>query len=572
MLATQLIVDFLVKKGVKNVFELSGGMIMQLIDTIYLDGRLNLVTIHHEQTAAFAADAVGRYTGIPGVAIATSGPGATNLITGIASSYFDSSPTIFITGQVNRIEQKGDKNIRQLGFQETDIVSMVKPITKFAVKLEHIEQLEEVLEYAFQISIDGRPGPVLIDIPMDIFRSEVIPSIKIKDVPTAGLGVQKIDVAVFDQIIYDIKASNKPLILAGGGINASKSILKFRDLVKILNVPVVTSLMAVDVLPANNNLRAGFIGTYGNRWSNIALSKSDLIIVLGSRLDIRQTGADTISFANNKKIYHIDCEKDETNNRIKGCHSIIANLNQFISEFVDYLKKSNNIFENLSFLNEIKDLEIKYPDIEENKSIDGVNPNEFIKRLSEFNKNIDVYVADVGQHQMWTAQSLRLNENQKFFTSGGMGAMGFALPAAIGLSLYTSNKICVIAGDAGFQLNIQELETIKRYDLNILIIILNNKCHGMTRQFQETYFNKRYTATINGYSAPNFVAIAKAYGIDAFEINKINDFDKVDISQHRSLLLNVNIDTNLNAYPKLAFGLPMSEMEPFAKPNEMEST
>ena len=201
-----------------------------------------------------------------------------------------------------------------------------------------------------------------------------------------------------------------------------------------------------------------------------------------------------------------------------------------------------------------------------------MNPNEFIKRLSEFNKNIDVYVADVGQHQMWTAQSLRLNENQKFFTSGGMGAMGFALPAAIGLSLYTSNKICVIAGDAGFQLNIQELETIKRYDLNILIIILNNKCHGMTRQFQETYFNKRYTATINGYSAPNFVAIAKAYGIDAFEINKINDFDKVDISQHRSLLLNVNIDTNLNAYPKLAFGLPMSEMEPFAKPNEMEST
>lgn len=573
MLATQLIVNFLVDKGVKNIYQLSGGMIMQLIDTIYTDGRLKLITVHHEQTASFAADAEGRYNSVPGVAIATSGPGATNLITGIASSYFDSSPAIFITGQVNRSEQKYNKNIRQLGFQETDIVSMVKPITKFAYKISSPSELEKVLLYAYNISVSGRPGPVLIDIPMDIFRSEV------QDLGDQWNDEQFLEIdnhfnfePYFEQILSSLANSKRPMILAGGGIRASKALSVFREFVSKLKVPVVSSLMAVDVLPYKNRFRAGYIGTYGNRWSNISLGSSDLLIVLGSRLDIRQTGADTSSFSCDKVIFHVDTEEDELNNRIKNCVAINCDLNAFLTSFLKYIEIQKLVFSESEFLNSIRELQKEYPDTMENLPKTGVNPNLLVKNICELNPNFDSFVADVGQHQMWTAQSLRLNDEQRFITSGGLGAMGFALPAAIAISLNTEKKVCVLCGDAGFQLNIQELETIRRNNLNILIIVLNNYCHGMTRQFQQTYFNERYAMTVDGYSCPDFIKVAKAYGIDSFDIESISDLFEIDISSPGARLLNVKIDTNLNAYPKLAFGLPISEMEPYAKPNDMEST
>ena len=575
MKVTDYRVHFLKSKGVKCVFELSGGMIMQLIDSFYVDGEIQLVSIHHEQTASFAADAMGRINGIPGVAIATSGPGATNLLTGIGSCYFDSSPALFITGQVNRHEQKGTKNVRQLGFQETDIVSMVKPITKFAYKINSPDEVQEYLERAYNIAISGRPGPTLLDIPMDIFRSEIeIKEAIDEKAQKAGNENPVLDQQI-NELLNDLKLAQRPLILAGGGVNASKSLTAFKKLVNKLQVPVVYSLLAVDVLPTADEMRVGMIGTYGNRWSNISLYNSDFVLVLGSRLDIRQTGADTKSFIENKIIYHIDCEIEEINNRVEGCKAIVSDLGEFLETFLK--KTANTKFErNQEWYTSIQLLKAEWPDTKELEHIKGLNPNSVMKQISNVAIDFAGFTVDVGQHQMWAAQSIFIKENERFITSGGMGAMGFALPAGIGVSYAKPGKIvCVIAGDAGFQLNIQELQTIKRNNLPIKIVIINNNCHGMTRQFQETYFNERYRSTIVGYSAPEFSKIALAYGIESMIVTNQDEL-KIGVERmygsKNPFLLEVVIDTFANAYPKLAFGLPMSEMEPFAKPQEMEAT
>ena len=555
--------SFLTKNGIKFIFEMSGGMITHLLDSVSQKNNIQLVSLKHEQSAAFAADAVGRLTGIPGIAMATSGPGATNLITGIGSSYFDSSPTLFITGQVNRHELKKNRKIRQLGFQETDIVSIIKPITKKAFHATNAKDVPNLLEKSYEISITGRPGPVLLDLPMDIQRSEI----KISKVKKICIKPKKFhNESLLKKLFFDLKNSKKPIILAGGGIHSSQSLDLFRKFTHQINIPVVNSLMAIDVLPYNDPLRIGFIGSYGNRWANLALSNSDFVLVLGSRLDVRQTGSQIKEFKGNKTIYHVDCEKGEINNRVLGCTAINSDLHSFLTRITKYLNKKKSPSRQ-DWFNEINSLKKSFPESEENSKISGINPNYFIHKLSKSSKKASVIVSDVGQHQMWAAQSLELNKNQRFLTSGGMGSMGFGLPASIGAAFANNpSPIVLIAGDGGFQSNIQELQTVAHHKLPIKIIILNNKCHGMVRQFQEQYFDKRYQSTLWGYSAPNFETIALSYGIKAKTIkseSKITQslkwlWDKPDEPQ----LLQVMIDTFTNAYPKIAFGKPHYEMEP----------
>jgi len=572
---SQYIVNILKEKGVRYVFELSGGMIMDLIDTLYVDGCIEIINVHHEQNAAFAADSIGRLSGIPGLAIATSGPGAINLLTGIGSCYFDSSPAIFITGQVNTSEQKGSKKIRQLGFQETDIVSMAKPITKFAYQVKCVDEIPLILNKAFEIAVNGRPGPVLVDIPMDIFRAKINNN-KLLNTQAIVRDVEEIDDVLISKLLMDMRKAKKPIILVGGGVRACGAFDLYIKLVKLLNIPIVSSLLARDCIPYDDQNSVGMIGTYGNRWANIALSEADFLLVLGSRLDIRQTGADTKSFKGNRIIYHVDVESEEINNRVLGCYPIVADMKVFIRTILNKLD-GHELQKNNSWIKTIRNLQDQWPDILELKNIKGINPNYFMHKLSETRK-ASIYTVDVGQHQMWAAQSLELYEGQRFLTSGGMGAMGFALPAAIGASFFKSKEapIVVIAGDAGFQLNIQELQTIKRNCLPIKIIIINNNCHGMTRQFQETYFGGRYQATLWGYNTPDYVNVSRAYGIPARRINDTNEIeDALKELWHDPLqayLLEVIVDPYTNVYPKMAFGKPISHMEPFCKPIEMEGT
>ncbi len=572
MKVSDFIADFLVRKGIKSVFELSGGMITHILDSINQTTDVNIISMHHEQAAAFAAEGYARITGVPGVALATSGPGATNLLTGIGSCYFDSTPAIFITGQVNRHELKGDRGIRQLGFQETDIMSMAQPITKACYQIKNPDDIPEVFERAYRISLEGRPGPVLIDIPMDVQRAQISPEIFTinKEI------IAEIEKSILQDLITDIKNAKRPLVLSGRGIKASKTQKLFNEFVNYTQLPVITTLLGLDTIPFNDPQRVGFIGSYGNRWANVAFGECDLLIVLGSRLDIRQTGADT-KFIENRKIYHIDCEEAEINNRVKGCVPIIADLNDFFKQFTELA--SENSFEiSKDWMNHVNALKQTWPDTKELDAI-GINPNQFMHQLSKGSLKAKAYLADVGSHQMWAAQSLELCADQQFLTSGGMGAMGFSLPAGIGASVALNKQpVVVIIGDGCMQINIQELQTIVRNNLPIKIIVLNNRTLGMIRQFQDSYFESRYQSTYWGYDAPNFTKVAIAYGISAKTIEDSGEVQDAiewlwkEENQDQPQLLQVMIDPHTNTYPKIAFGRPITEMEPFAKPIEMEGT
>jgi acetolactate synthase-1/2/3 large subunit len=537
-----------------------------------MDGKINIVTMHHEQAAAFAAEGYARQTGKPGVALATSGPGATNLLTGIASCYFDSVPAVFITGQVNTNEQKGDRSIRQLGFQETDIVSMSKVITKRSYAIKSADEIPSILKESFELASSGRPGPVLIDIPMDIQREHIDENL-IDDT----INSNSVDHHFPNEILEltkAIKAAERPLILAGRGINASGCRSIFNQFVELTGIPVVFSLHAVDLLSHDHSQRVGMIGSYGNRWANLAVSESDLLIVLGSRLDIRQTGADVAAFSSTKTIFHLDIEKGEINNRIEGCYSINSDLKSFLQSFNSNFS-SNEANRFVEWMKKIIQEKFNFPDTAELKNCIGINPNMFMKLLSAQSYKAAAFFADVGSHQMWAAQSLKLNSDQRFHTSGGMGAMGFALPAAIGGCIASKRMVVSISGDGGFQLNMQELQTILRNNLPIKIVVINNNSLGMIRQFQDSYFDGRHQSTVWGYSAPDFCKIANAYGINSYRIESGDDIQN-GIQKlwagDSAFLLEVTVDKSTNVYPKIAFGKPITEMEPFSKPVEMEGT
>ena len=343
-----------------------------------------------------------------------------------------------------------------------------------------------------------------------------------------------------------------------------------------MGVPVVNSLLAVNVLNYDHPQRVGLIGSYGNRWANIALGSCDMLLVLGSRLDIRQTGADVLSFQSERKIFHVDCEGGEINNRVQGCFAVETDLRSFLPAAIK-AAKGFAFRDHPAWQDEIKQLREKWPDTDEIKMDRGINPNRFMHELSLVSSQATGFVVDTGNHQMWAAQSLELGSEQKFLTSGGMGAMGFSLPAAIGASFASPGRPVVqIAGDGGMQMNIQELETIALHKLPVKMVVLNNHSYGMVRQFQQSYFHERYPSTYQGYSTPDFEKVAQAYGIQAATINDEDSIQhglfKLWEDPRVPFLLQVDIDPMINAYPKLAFGYSITEMEPFVKPLDMEGT
>jgi acetolactate synthase-1/2/3 large subunit len=562
MKASDYIADFLHKKGVPLIFEMIGGMITHIIDSVHQKGHIRIVSMHHEQAAGFAAEAVGRMSGIPGVALATSGPGATNLVTAIGSCYFDSVPTVFITGQVNTTELSGDRAIRQQGFQETDIVSIVKPITKAAWLVKTAEELPLILEQAFRLAVEGRPGPVLIDIPMDVQRMEVVP---LQAEPVLRNPIPEKTREFARRALSALAAAERPLLLAGGGIRSAGAAARFREMADLLNVPVACSLMGLDVLPSGHPRKVGMIGTYGNRWANQTLMKSDCLLVLGSRLDVRQTGADAADFKGNRRIFHVDCEPGQLNNRVTGCEVCETHLSDFIDAMLqvaaDAPRRKPSEWE--LWISGKRNLA---PDTEELKDCKGINPNRFIHALSAASAKASAILADVGKHQMWAAQSVEIGKDQRFLVSGGMGSMGFALPAAIGAALSFGRPVVVVAGDGGMQCNIQELETISLHKLPVKIVVLNNNSLGMVGQFQEEYFESRMQSTIWGYSAPDFEAVSRAYRIPAKTIQFPEETDAAVqwlwSDPNEPGLLNVIIDTDTKVFPKTSYGRPLDDMEP----------
>ena len=562
--ASDYLARFFQEKGVRYIFELIGGMTAHIIDSLANNGSFELVSMHHEQSAAFAAEGWARMSGMPGIAIASSGPGAANLLTGIGSCYFDSVPAIFITGQVNRHELKENRQVRQLGFQEMDIVSMAKPVTKMALQVDSPESLPAILERAWEVAISGRPGPVLLDIPMDVQRTPIKPvAVDSKNSASTLPPTMNGSIAL---LVEKMAQAERPLILAGGGIRIGCVHAEFMRFVQSAGIPVVHSLQGTDLLPYEHKSRVGMIGTYGNRWANCALDEADFVLVLGSRLDIRQTGAETESFVSSKYICHVDIDPGEINNRIPAQLPINMALNDFfdaVAKFEGLLKARNC----QAWFDRIQTFRAKYPDIDENSGIGQVNPNLCVHRVTRASQDHAAVVAvDVGQHQMWVSQSAELSDGQRFLNSGGMGAMGFALPVAIGAYCFTRKPIVFFAGDGGFQINIQELETIAHHSLPIKMIVLNNHHLGMIRQFQDEYFGGRFPSSMRGYSCPDFVAVANAYGIEGYRVNSEEELDKATALMWADpgspFILDVRVDSKANAFPKMEFGQPLSRMAP----------
>ncbi len=535
MKLTDFIVDKLSEYGVDVVFGYTGGSIADLIDSVCEDSRMRFVQTYNEQGAAFAANAYAVKHGSLGACVASSGPGAINLINGIANAYFDSIPCVFITGNVHSLGRKENENIRQNAFQETDIVSMVKGITKYCVYIDDESKVVYELEKAIHLANDGRKGPVLIDIPYDIQRKDIIPDQLLRYVKSE-------DDPIFD--ICDIEAVNetvtnckRPLLLLGGGCSEYGD--KICTLIDRIPIPVVVSMRGLDVISHSNSLYLGFIGTYGNRIANLAVENCDCLIVLGSRLDERQMGYIKEQFAPDAKIIRVDIDRYELCRKVDSFLSINAD----VGKFIDCWMENTAIIENHEWYNFLIDKKKEY-DIEESKYL----PNRIVRKFSSVFSCDAVFTADVGQNQILCAQSLDLREN-RFLCSAGLGCMGYSIPAAIG-SYYANKEAEIVAfcGDGGFMMNMQELQTIKRDNLPIKIIVLNNSCLGLIRSLQNKLFDKRYHASVEGYESPDFEAIAGAWEMKYLCVKDVHDINEnlEEITNRQPMIIEVALPEEIN--------------------------
>lgn len=566
MKVSDYIALFLKEKGINVVFGYIGGMITHLVDSIDRNPNIQFIQTYHEQTAAIAAEGYALESGKFGVAICTSGPGVTNMMTGIADAYFGSIPVLYITGQVNTYEYKYDKPIRQQGFQETDVISIVSPIAKYAKLIDNAEDIRYELEKAIYLATTGRKGPVVIDLPMNISRAEIEPD---------NLSIFEPEPECFSsfdftEVINLLETAKNPMILLGGGCLGCEN--QIQDFINTSKIPVVTSLMGRGIIDETYDYYIGMIGSYGNRCANMTISKADLLIALGTRLDTRQTGAMIDSFLSKGKIIHVDIDNNELeyhrlNNRIK--------VNLKVSSFLENINSKSIVYKDYSkwhqWVLNIKDLYNQEKEIE--RFVENKVPYQFMQFLNEITQENDVITTDIGQNQMWTAQTLRLKKGQRFVTSGGLAPMGFSLPVAIGCSFANPfKKIFSIAGDGGFHMSIQSLMIISQYNLPIKIFVLNNKSLGMITQFQHLYFENRMAGTTleGGYQVPNIKAFANAYGIPYLKlsIDQLDNLVKEKIGAMCNCIVECEIEGLTRVFPKLEYDKLISKPLPLLPEDE----
>jgi acetolactate synthase-1/2/3 large subunit len=576
MTVADYILKFLISKNVNNVFLMTGGAISFAIDAFSRNKKIKYTCVAHEQAAAMMADAYSRVGKGFGATMVTSGPGAQNLITGIACSWFDSVPVIHISGQVNKFElstaNKTTKKVRQIGFQETDIVSMVKPITKFAYQLKSANEIKYILEKAFYVATSGRPGPVLIDIPMN-FQKEIINenNIKIFKKPKKSTSIN----TQIKSDIYKIKEllnkSKRPILILGGGLRIAKAVNELEKFLKKINIPIVTTWSGVDVLDFNHKNYIGCIGVYGSRAANFAVQNADLLLNFGSRLDTRVTGGRPETFSRSAKIISVDIDKYELNKR-RGLNNYLK-INQDLKDFLLILNsKSINFKHSISHQWEsiCNEWKLTYPNVitSYKKQKKYVNPYIFFDEVSSKLTNKDIIVSGTGAHLTWTMQAFKIKKGQRLFSAYGNSPMGYALPAAIGASIaLNKHRIICIEGDGSIQINIQELQTMVANNIPLKLFVFNNNGYGIIKQFQELYLNGRYEGTIpnKGITNPDFEKISNAYGINYSEIGNNGEIETVlnkVLKTKKSEFINVLVNPNQKISPKLQFGKPIEDLSP----------
>lgn len=557
MKASDYIVQFLIEKRITDVFGYPGGLVTSLIDSFRKrDGEIRAHVVYHEQAGAFAACAYAVKNGVPGVAYATGGPGATNMLSAIGHAFYDSIPTIFLTGNVNTYEMKGNLKVRQKGFQESDIIAVSLPLTKLSIYVDRAEKIRYCLEKAYHYATSDRQGPVLIDLPMDILRAEVNVRELEGYIPKEKTIVNCAE-SLRNSLENALGTAKNPCMILGNGTKKASLHKKIRAVVNHLRIPYVTSMIAFDIIEPNEFFY-GFIGAYGIRAANFVVAKSDLIISIGSRLDIRQVGAIRENFAPNAKIIRIDIDEGELSYKVHNDEEFFCMDAKDALDVILSIKLNKNFEKWCSVCNNIQ---------EKLKGFDDRLPNKYIEKISEISPENAIVATDVGQNQVWVAQSFEVKYGQKFLFSGGMGAMGHAIGAAIGACYPRSNNISIcICGDGGLQMNIQELQYIFREQIPVKIFVINNYSLGMIRHFQEMYFENIsfQTTESGGYTTPDFVKIAEAYGIRALAVDDIEQISSIydAMNDNKPLLVEVRITEDTYAFPKLEYGKPNQDQQP----------
>ncbi|WP_456383344.1 thiamine pyrophosphate-binding protein, partial [Hydrogenimonas sp.] len=528
MKVSDYIAEFLAQNGIDKVFGYIGGNNAHIFDSIDKWEGIEIVNSRHEQGSGFAAEGYARATGKTGVATVTSGPGGTNLVTPIASCFLDSIPSLFIVGDINSFERDKSRGLRQIGFQDIDIAEIVKPITKHAVFVDNLENLRFELEKCHYLAQEGRKGPTLICIPVNFQYQEGYEPEKersfFESEEYALLSSRQphIDDATIEKAAEWINDAQRPVILAGHGVRLSDAEEVLNRILEKTQFPLVHSLMGKDVGKADYPYNLGFIGRWGNRYGNLTLANADLIIALGSRLDALQTGRNTKEFAKHARIIQVDIDGNELAGRIPIDLPILGNVKEFLEKL-----ETKELSPRLETWHE-KVLEYKkrFPHIFE---IDGREKlgNKAVSLLSRFSREGDIYTVDVGENQMVAAQAIDVKADQRVLFTGGLGSMGFALPAAIGAALGTGRRSIVISGDGGFQMNIQELEVIRHRHLPVKIFILNNASLYMVTQMQNAFLAGKHVGTKEDYSAPDFQNVGEAYGIRSHKIFNLDQLEKI---------------------------------------------
>tara|TARA_B100000745_G_scaffold116696_1_gene75417 strand:+ start:142 stop:1851 length:1710 start_codon:yes stop_codon:yes gene_type:complete len=562
LLGSHVIVSCMAANGIKRIHIFPGGTIGPVLDIVH-DWNIEIFTTRHEQAAGYAALGTAKLTGEPQVVMVTSGPGVTNVLTPVADAYFDSIPLVVLTGQVATSDMKSKLPVRQRGFQEVDTVALFKPITKAQFLPKHSSELAEVMNDAFRIAKTGRPGPVVVDLPMDVQKEpvDVIPDFQ--SYTKQNLLIP--DVSTINKIIDLLCLSKKPLIICGNGVLISRSYEELREFINKTKINTSSSLLGLGGLPTNSEFSLGYHGHTGSRYANLAIHESDLLLVLGSRLDVRQTGSVTKEFAPNAKVIHIDLDLAELEHaRVHTELQIHADIKKTLQIINDKLQ--NIKLPDWSEWNEqIKQWKSEYRLSYDSKKV--LKPQYIIETANKLTEGIPlVCVTGVGQHQQWTARHFDFDfPTRILLTSGGHGAMGFDLPVSIGAQLNELDKLVLcFVGDGSLQINIQELATIANYNLPIKIIVLDNQRFGIVSQFQNITWGK--DPSCGNLKNPDFSAIAKAYGIFTETVSTANEIEsKLEriFSHNGPALLHCNVDPSEDVIPMLLGGQTMDKMWPY---------
>ena len=556
---SQIFIESLKKEDVEYIFGIPGGAIIDLHDELYKQNDIQFILTRHEQAAVHMADGYARVTGKPGIALLTSGPGATNGITGIATAYMDSIPIIVFTGQVPTPLIGND------AFQEADIVGMTRSCTKYNFLVKDVKDLAYTIKKAFYIATTGRPGPVLIDFPKDIQVAKTDFSypetIHLRGYnPTYHGNLKQIK-----KVAKAIASAKKPLLYVGGGTILSGAHKEVQKLAKKLKIPVFTTLMGIGAYPEDDDLSLGMAGMHGTYRANMAIQYCDLLISIGARFDDRITGK-VSEFAPNAKVAHIDIDPTSISKNIHVDYPLVGDAKLVLKEMLSVLDEYNKID-----WGEVRKPWLKQIDkwknehkLAYNTDEEKILPQYVIEKLYEITKDDDaVITTEVGQHQMWVAQFYTFKKPNRFLTSGGLGTMGYGFPAGIGAQFAHKNKpVYVFAGDGSFQMNEQELATLVAYDKPVKVIILNNGFLGMVRQWQDLFYGKRYAAT-NIEIQPSFVKLAESYGIKAKRITKKSEVEDAlfEMKNYKGpYILDAVIVREENVYPMVPAGAPISNM------------